>query len=257
MTLTLIGAGISFDFTLSGVEALKQCDEVYIEVYTNPIKKQKIQKLEELIGKTIVLLERSKVESSFLIEKSKSSNICLISSGDPLTATTHIILVMEARQKNIPVKIVHNSSIYSAAPAKVGLQIYRFGKTASLVNPRPNYNPTSSLEIIRQNLKLDMHSLVLLDTEPEPMDAIKALEMLSEFEFVIVVSRLGSNNETIAYGRIDELKAKNLGTPPFTIIIPAKLHPLEEEFVVLCCITQRRKMVTATHLFSPIVFQFT
>ena len=27
--------------------------------------------------------------------------------------------------------------------------------------------------------------------------------------------------------------------------------------VLLCCITQRRKMATATHLFSPIVFQFT
>jgi len=26
---------------------------------------------------------------------------------------------------------------------------------------------------------------------------------------------------------------------------------------LLCCITQRRKMATATHLFSPIVFQFT
>jgi diphthine synthase len=233
MALILVGAGIAYDLTISGVEALRDCDEVYVEQYTNPVDESKIEEIELKVGKKIILLEREKVESAFLVEKAKDSDICLISSGDPLTATTHISLVLESRQKGIPVRIIHNSSIYSAAPARAGLQIYRFGKTASLVNPRPNYAPTSSLEIIRKNLSMDMHSLILLDTEPEPMEAETALEMLFEFDKAVVLSRLGEGNEKITYGIISDLLGKDLGRVPFCIIIPAKLHAMEEEFLAL------------------------
>lgn len=231
MALILIGSGIAFDFTLEGLDSLKSCDEAYIERYTNPIEDSKLSSLEERIGKKVNLLERGQVESSFLIEKAKDSNVALIASGDPLTATTHITLLIEAREKKIPLKIIHNSSIYSAAPARAGLQIYRFGKTASLVNPRENYKPTSSLDIVRRNLELDMHSLVLLDTEPKPMEAKAALDMLSEFETAVVISRLGEADEKITYGKTGELKNKELGRPPFCVIIPAKLHVLEEEYL--------------------------
>ena len=231
MALILVGAGIAFDFTAAGIAALRACDEAYLESYTNPVEKGNISELEKQIKKKIKRLSRSDVEGPFLVEKARSSEVCLISSGDPLTATTHISLVLEAKQKGIPVRIIHNSSIYSAAPARAGLQIYRFGKTASLVNPRPNYKPTSSLDIIRKNLELDMHSLVLLDTEPQPMDAKTALEMLSEFETAVVLSRVGMPDEKIEYDKIKELKEKELGRPPFVIIIPAKLHPVEEEFL--------------------------
>jgi len=190
-----------------------------------------IEKLEEIIGKKVNLLPRSDVESQFLIEKAKSADICLLASGDPLTATTHITLVLDAKEKKIPVKVIHNSSIYSAAPARAGLQIYRFGKTASLVNPRENYKPTSSLDIIHKNLEMDMHSLVLLDTEPEPMDGKTALDMLSEFDSAVVLSRVGLEDEQITYGKIEELKSKELGKAPFTVIIPAKLHLLEQEYL--------------------------
>ena len=80
-------------------------------------------------------------------------------------------MATDAEAQGVPIRVIHNSSIYSAAPARAGLQIYRFGKTATLVNPRPNYQPKSSLGVIRKNLENDMHSLVLLDTEPEPMEA--------------------------------------------------------------------------------------
>jgi len=231
MTLTLIGSGISFDLTLSAIDALASADLVYIETYTNPIDGDEVSILEEKIGKKIKRLPRRDVESQYLIDRAQNQRVCLISSGDPLTATTHITLVLDAKSKNIEVKIIPNSSIYSAAPARAGLQIYRFGKTASLVNPRENYAPTSSLDIIRKNIELDMHSLVLLDTEPEPMDAKTALEMLSEFDFAVVISRLGAMDEKITYGKTAELSEKKLGKPPFAIIIPAKLHVLEEEFL--------------------------
>lgn len=231
MAFILIGSGISFDLTLEGLESLRSCDEAYIERYTNPIEDSKLASLEGMIGKRINVLERGQVESSFLVEKAREADIALIASGDPLTATTHISLLIDAREKGVQVRIIHNSSIYSAAPARAGLQIYRFGKTASLVNPRENYKPTSSLDIIRKNQELDMHSLVLLDTEPEPMEAYAALEMLKEFDFAVVISRLGEPDEKITYGRISELKNKGLGRTPFCVIIPAALHVLEEEYL--------------------------
>jgi diphthine synthase len=233
MALILIGTGVAFDLTLAGLEALKSCSEAYIETYTNPASKEQITALEKLCGKKITLLERSQVEGPLLVNRAKSSDVCILASGDPLTATTHITLVIEAKEKDIPVVVIHNSSIHSVAPARAGLQMYRFGKTASLVNPRPNYKPTSSLDIIRENLARHCHTLVLLDTEPEPMEAKKALSMLSEFGQVVVLSRMGYPDEKVTYGKIEDLKNKNLGTPPCTVIVPAKLHPMEQEFLEL------------------------
>lgn len=229
--LSLVGTGISFDLTLGAAEELRGCDEVYLERYTNPISDERIAALERVIGKKVTVIGRDKVESDFLVEKASKSRVALLASGDPLTATTHITLLMDARKKGVETKVFHNSSIYTAAPGKAGLQIYRFGKTATLVNPRPKYKPTSSLDIIRQNLSLNMHTLVLLDTEPQPMEAGTALEMLSEFGSAVVLSRLGEADEKVTYGKITDLKKAELGKPPFAIIIPAKLHPVEEEFV--------------------------
>jgi diphthine synthase len=233
MALTLIGTGVAFDLTLAGLEALKACDEAFIETYTNPIDQSKIADLERVCGKKIAELTREHLESDYLVNKAKSSEICILASGDPLTATTHVTLVIDAKAKKVPLKVIHNSSIHSVAPARAGLQVYRFGKTASLVNPRPNYKPTSPLEIVRENLKRDLHTLVLLDTEPQPMEAKAALVLLSEFDHAIVLSRVGEKDEKITYGKIIELKNKELGRPPFCVIIPAKLHPVEQEFLAL------------------------
>lgn len=233
MALFLIGTGVAFDLTLAGVKALSECDEAFIETYTNPIEESRIRQLEKTSGKGIGILGREGLESSFLVEKARTAKVCILSSGDPLTATTHITLVLEARKKGVPVTVIPNSSIYSVAPARAGLQIYRFGKTATLVNPRPNYRPTSSLDIVRENLKRDLHTLVLLDTEPQPMEAVAALGMLSEFGDAVVLSRVGEADERITYGKIGELKKKDLGRAPFCVIIPAAPHPLEKEFLDL------------------------
>ncbi|MBU0591774.1 diphthine synthase [Candidatus Micrarchaeota archaeon] len=243
MILTLIGAGISFDLTLSSVDALKKADKIYIETYTGKAEKEIIEFLEKLTGKEIILLPREKVESNFLIKEATQSNICIISLGDPLIATTHTVLIIEAKKAGIEVNVIHNSSVYTAAPGKSGLQIYRFGKTASLVNPRPNYKPTSSLDIIRKNLENNMHSLVLLDTEPEPMEARAALEMLNEFDSAVVLSRLGYPDEKITYGKIIDLleTEPDLGKPLFCIIIPAQLHPLEDEFLALYTLKHQKR----------------
>ncbi len=237
MGLTLIGAGISFDLTLSAVEELKKCDEVYLERYTNIIEEGKIRSLETLVGKKIVILERNDIESDFLIKKAKSTNIALLSSGDPLTATTHITLLIDGKKAGIKTRIIHNSSIHTAAAGKAGLQIYKFGKTCTLPNPRPNYAPTSWFDTIKENVEKGAHTLVLLDTEPEPMDAKTAIELIEKVDKeglvkkLVVLSRIGEHDERVVYDEIIQLKSRDLGKPPFALIVPGKLHPVEEEYL--------------------------
>lgn len=233
MRLLLIGTGIAFDLTLSAMDELRHCSEIYVERYTNLIEDDKIRTLEQKLGKSIKIIGRPETESRFLIERAKTAGtIALLASGDPLTATTHVTILMDAKKAGVETKIIHNSSVYSVAAGKSGLQIYRFGKTATLVNPRENYKPTSSLQIIRDNLQRDLHSLVLLDTEPHFMEATDALKMLAEFENAVVLSRLGEADEKVLYGRVSDLaKRTDLGKPPFSIIIPAKLHVVEEEYL--------------------------
>ena len=63
------------------------------------------------------------------------------------------------------------------------------------------------------------------------MEAKAALGMLSEFGEAVVLSRAGYDDEKISYGKISGLKTKELGKPPFAVIVPAKLHPVEQEFL--------------------------
>lgn len=242
--LSLVGLGIAYDITLEGLREAKEAEELYLEAYTMPIEEKEISKLEKSMGKKMARLSREKVESKFLVERAKECKVVLLVVGDPLAATTHISLAIDAKKAGVPLKIIHNSSILSAAPGKSGLQPYRFGKTVTLAYWRKNYEPTSPLKLIEENLSLDMHTLLLLDLDPEcgPMDAKAALEQLEKmekkygkrvFEKLVVLSRVGHPDEKITYGTREQLKTKNLGKPPFCFCIPAKLHPIEEEYLSL------------------------
>lgn len=242
MSLSFIGAGISFDLTLNGLEELKKCEEIYAEVYTSPIDRDAVKKLEKTIGKKITLIEREQVEGNLLIEKAKKKKIGLIVVGEALIATTHVTHLIECKKKGIEIRVIHNSSISSAAVGKAGLQAYRFGKSATLPYWRKNYEPISPLEVVEENLKRNLHTLLFLDIDKElgPMDAKKGIEMIERIEDklgrkiiknLIVLSRVGYSDEKISFGKLQNLKKIGLGLPLFTFIIPAKLHPLEEEYL--------------------------
>lgn len=244
MSLSFISAGINFDFTELGLKELNGCEEIYAEIYTSPIPKEEIHKLEKKIGKKIELIERGEVESNFLIEKAKQRKIGLIVVGDALIATTHISLLIECKKSKTNAKIIHNSSIISAAIGKSGLQTYRFGKSATLPYWKKNYEPTSSLEAVEENLKRNLHTLLFLDVDKElgPMDAKKGIEMIGQIQEkikknivkkLIVLSRVGYEDERISFGSLDELNKKNLGKPLVIFVVPAKLHVVEEEYVKL------------------------
>jgi len=142
--LYLIGLGIydEKDISIRGIDALKNCSEVYAEFYTSPFAGS-INRLEDLADRKITILTRADLEENpyrNVLKNSKEHDIALLTAGDPMVATTHIDLVLRAKERGIPYRVIHSSSVYSAI-GEAGLQIYKYGKTASLVYPEKTIFP--------------------------------------------------------------------------------------------------------------------
>jgi diphthine synthase len=236
--LYLIGLGLNDekDITLKAVDIAKRC-ECYCELYTS-VWRGSLENLKTLVGKDIHLLKRKDLEEGqeLLLEKAKKNDIALFVPGDPLVATTHIDLVYEARRSRIPVEIIHNASIFSAV-GEVGLQLYKFGKTATVpLNGRLENVKTT----LKDNKKSGLHTLLLLDVDNETnlhmtvKDTLKMLlkaKLLKEFDDVVVFSKAGGDSE-IFYRAAKEFLSRDVELPA-VLIIPGKLHFREKDFLEL------------------------
>jgi len=236
--LYLIGLGLNDekDLTLKAIEIAKNC-ECYCELYTS-IWSGSLEGLKKLIGKEVKLLKRKDLEEEqeIFLEKAKKNDIALFVPGDPLAATTHIDLVYEAKRSKIPVKIIHNASIFSAI-GETGLQIYKFGKTATVPMSGKLENVKST---VKNNKKLGLHTLLLLDIDREnniDMTVTEALKMLlkakivKDYDEIVVFSKAGENSK-IYYNIAKEFLNKNIDLPTI-LIIPGKLHFKEKDFLEL------------------------
>lgn len=234
--LYIIGLGLNDekDLTLKALEIAKKC-ECFIELYTSEWKGS-VKNLEELTGKKVKILKRKDLEENLesILERAKRNDIVIFVPGDPLVATTHIDIVLEAKKKRIKTKIIHNASIYSAI-GETGLQIYKFGKTATIPLSGKMANVKQT---VKTNKKHGLHSLLLLDLDKEVNiflhvnDALKMLlkeKIVSETDMLIVFSNAGGDSK-IHYDTVKSLIWKNIETPA-AIIIPGKLHFKEKEFL--------------------------
>ncbi len=249
--LYLIGLGLcdEMDLTLRALKALKECEFVYMENYTNFIREGTQQRIEELISKKINMLQREEVENeAIIIDSAKKSTTAIIIPGDPMVATTHNSLVESARTSEIEVKILHASSIFSAVAGATELQIYKMGKTATIPYWRKNFEPESFIDIIANNKKISAHTLCLLDIDTKlgpmkPKNAIEIIfeaqkrkiqkkeiekEVLANNSQIFVVSRVGWEDEKVWFGKVCDCDQDFLC--PSVIVIPSKLHFMEANF---------------------------
>jgi diphthine synthase len=239
--LTLVGLGIwdEKDLSLRGMEAAIKADVIYAEFYTADWGGS-IENLEKIIGKKINILERSGMEekSSAIINEAKTRNIVVMVPGDPLVATTHIHIILDAKKQKIPTEIIHASSVYTTI-AECGLGIYGFGRTSTVVKPQKGYEPSSFYDVIGTNKKNGLHSMLLLDigmSLKEGLDTLINIEakekknLITPDTEIIAASKLGSNNQKIIFGKVKGMKNKDLKQPA-VIIIPGNLHFLEKEFL--------------------------
>ena len=237
MTLNLIGLGLNLkSISADALEILKSCDKIYLENYTVNFP-YITQELEKELNVKITELDRAKVEDESILEEAKDQNIALLVYGDSLSATTHTQLVIACKDQNIECKVFHNTSIMIAI-AETGLQLYKFGKTASMPNWKEHTNkPTSFMNYIKENESIKAHTLILTDIGLELKDAIIQLEESSELtkiklpEKIIACSNAGTDNQKIFYDTPENLKSKKI-LMPFCLIIPSELHFMEKEALI-------------------------
>jgi diphthine synthase len=227
--LYLIGLGLDLkDLSIRALEAIKKSDKVYLETYTTTFP-YKIEDLEKLLCKKIILSKRETFENNLnaLIDGAKHQTVSVLIYGDPLAATTHITILKEAEKAKVKIEIIHNNSIFNVI-SDTGLQLYKFGKTTSLPRWQQNYQPTSFFQIVKENLSIKAHTLILVDPGLNLKDALKELEesdtnhLLMDKE-IIIASELGTSKQKIIKGKIKQLSSKKIDEP-FSIIIPGELH---------------------------------
>ncbi len=231
--LYLIGLGLNIDgISKFGLAVAKKCKRIYLENYTVDFPYTKHQ-LEEVIGKKIIDADRDFIEGLEIIDEAEKLDVALLVYGSPLTATTHITLLQEAKKSGIRTKIIYNASIFDAV-AETGLQLYKFGKITSMPAFKKNYEPDSFMKTVQENMSMKAHSLILTDIGLEFQDALKQLEKSAEkydikLNKIIVCSQLGTQNRKIIHKTIEELKEYENIKKPYCLIIPSKLHFVEKE----------------------------
>ncbi|MFP4115708.1 MAG: diphthine synthase [Candidatus Aenigmatarchaeota archaeon] len=239
--LSLIGLGLhdEKDISLRGLERAENSDRVFLEKYTSQWKGRK--GLEEVLDRKVEVVERSDLEeeSDRITGLAGEEDVAVLIPGDPLVATTHTELLIQARKKGIETEVIHSSSIYSAV-TETGLQIYKFGKTTTIPFPRENYRPESPYDAIKENKERGLHTLTLLDIKDgEGMKASRGLEYLLEIEEErggdvislekrVVALSLRGGESSIEYGPVKELLEGEFSTPA-ALVFPGELHEKERE----------------------------
>ena len=245
-----IGLGLDGPSSLSAdvITILKSVENVFFEVYTN-FTASNLKNYESFLQINIKPIYRNSLENeskSFLLSQ-KDINCALLISGDPFIATTHYMLLLEAVQLGLSVEIYNNVSIYSIAPSITGLSAYKFGKTVTIAFPERIVSE-ASYDLIKANIDIDAHTLVLLDIDLEKNtfltinEALKILlnidnkrkqKLFTNNKKILALNKLSSSGAKIIYNSIEELlkiQWKDLGAPQ-ALIIPATLSPPEKEIL--------------------------
>ncbi len=240
----LVFVGLGFkpeDLTIEGLKEIKAADRLYVESYTNIFD---LEGLKKIIGRDFIVLKRSNLEenSKFLVREAKDKKVVIMVPGDPLAATTHSAVLLEAKKREVDCKVVHNASIFSAI-AECGLSLYKFGRTATVAFPYRGTIPETPYDVIKENWKLGLHTLLLLDVTKNmtPNDAMEILLKIEEIRrenvftrdiHIVVACRVGIDPK-FYYAPVAKLQNKDFGKPPYAIVVPGNLHFVEEEFLNL------------------------
>ena len=206
---------------------------MYLENYTVDLPYSEKELSDVFHGKKIALADREFVESLKIVDEARKMDVCLLVYGSPLTATTHITLIQEAKASGVKYKMIYNASILDAI-GETGLQIYKFGKVTSMPAWKKSYEPDSFMEVVKQNKSIKAHTLILVDIGLDFYVALKQLEIAAEkhkikLKDLIVCQALGTKHKRIFFRTMEEYKEYTGVRKPYCFVIPGKLHFSEKE----------------------------
>jgi diphthine synthase len=246
--LVFVGLGLHDDMGISlrGLDEVKDADTVFLELYTSLLPGFSLEKLEKVSGKTVKLVSRSELEENngqSILKTAESHKAVLLVPGDPLIATTHVALRIEAEKQGIKTRIVHGASVLSAVIGLSGLHNYKFGKSVTI--PFPNETPSETpYSVISQNKQVGLHTLCLLDIKAEDRRYLNIHDALGELlrveakwkkmivtvdTLVVGIARAGSGDPTVKAGYAGAMLEYDFGEPPYSLIFPGELHFMEAE----------------------------
>lgn len=239
MTLYFIGLGLGDekDITIKGLEAIKKADKLYLEEYTSKLVTSTKEDLEKFYGKKIISADRNLVENKAeqtILKDAKTKNVAFLIIGDPFSATTHVDLKLRADELGIRTVIIPNTSIINSIGI-TGLDLYKFGRTTTI--PFSNKNISSPYDVVKNNLKNKMHTLILLDLDlahNKYMTVNQALDYLlkrglSKDQLCIGCGGIGAEDPVIKAAKAKDILTKEFAKFPQCLIVVSKLHFMEEE----------------------------
>jgi diphthine synthase len=257
--LWLIGIGVNGykGISFHTLDILKKCDIIYFERFTSPLYDDDLINLNSLIGegrydkerkkKKMIPAERWLVEDgNQILEQAKNANVALITYGDPLIATTLSELQVRARKNLINVDVVHSASGITSLIGESGLHMYKFGRAVTMM--LGSHSAISVYNAVFDNLLSGSHTLILTEYNNNDnkfffLDPVQVFRMLIEIEkdvkynvfsgetFVIVASRIGTEQKKIISGKIKSLIRMTFDTGPHSIIITGSLHFTESDAI--------------------------
>jgi len=243
--LLLVGLGLSWKLTTPmAIEALKRSDVVYFDSYTSyscDIDENKL--LNEginVIKATRKDLENESLKIIKLLEEGK--RVAIASVGDPIIATTHVALAIEAAKHGHKIRIVPGVSVLCYFLSKTGLSSYKLGRSVTVTFP-DNVMSETPYRVLKANDEQGLHTVMFLDIKDgRMMRAEEAIRILLELEkrfgegviyperLVIVGERLGCDDERVIVSSVSEVQLTIKNEPPHILLFPArKLHFVEEE----------------------------
>jgi diphthine synthase len=235
---------------------LKSVRYIFYELYTSPVPRNVFEQwLEQVLGpfkseKIIQELTRRDIEddncAKILKVLDQGEDAALIVPGDPMIATTHSAVRAIVRARGHEVEIVFGISILSAAISITGLSPYRFGPVATVTYPRLGVLSERPYDVTKDNLSRNLHTLLLLDIHDTGrfMTIQEAVEILLELERrrgegvfkpsrpIICLVRIGYPDYRVVVTRLERARELDLGEPPHSLIVPARLSPVEAEVLM-------------------------
>jgi diphthine synthase len=248
LVLFLVGVGLTPKYvTEKAKDVLKSSDIIFVDSYTMPNVKTFLDYVKTFLDyKEIFIAKRDLLEnnSNEIINLAKSKNVSIIILGDPMIATTHESLLIEAKKMGVKSEIVNGVSGICVAKSISGLQYYRFGKTLTIPGKWRKTKAYSILYGLYGNLCLDLHTFFLFDIDEEGKslkiseginyllqlnNEISGFKELSELLGIII--HAGESN-IVDVNTLHELANNDLKMEePYSLAIPASLHFVEEEYL--------------------------
>ena len=246
----LVGVGYKGGMaSLEAVEILSRADKVYIDVYTNPGAKELVKEIERIAPGRVFVADRVLLEEGAgrIVDEASKGIVAVVSAGDPLIATTHVALLVEARRRGVEARYYPGVSGVCAAKAASLLHYYRFGRTITVPGPWRMVKAYSLVEFVYANLCSGLHTAALLDVDEKegrqlsPRDAASILielekevareagftPFLNTLPVMLVEAGAQGVHRVLGYKSLEDLASKGAPKGVYTMVLPAEPHPTE------------------------------